>query len=450
MDAVERSIYADAPGTGKTATTLRWLVHIDARESLIVAPLAVIRHWERECERWAPRITTFICTGTAKHRQEAREAFGAHIGPKAIITNYETLRGDSEQWVQKAGGWDAFVCDEAHRLKNRKALVFKAAAKVARRSHHLALVTGTPILNRADELWALLHLIDSKHWSSYWRWVQAHFVVEQTTFYGRTLRPVTVVHDLLPGHEEKIRAELGDLLTQRPITELLPDMPEVVETSLEVDLSPPERKAYQSMTDRFWLEVDGKVIVASNEVSKITRLRQLASDFSNLDDERGPGAKVLATADLLSDRTGERAIVLCAYKGTVYQLIAELQKLDIIAMPFTGDQSREDRDMAVQWFKADKVQVIVGTIAAMGEGVDGLQVANHVVMLDRDWTPARNEQAVARIRRSGQEADHIFVTNVVAKDTIDATVAAALDAKQSVIDAILGRSLEVVISGRGL
>lgn len=445
-----RSVYGDDPGTGKTPTTLRWLEELGAQQTLIVAPLAVLRHWEREAARWTG-IRTFLCSGTKVERQTARQRFDVQAGPKAIITNYETLRGDVAHWAGSRR-WDAFVCDEAHRLKGRSTQTFKAAGLVARRSEYLALVTGTPVLNRADEIWSLLHLIDPKRYSSFWRWAGTHFEIETTYFHGRVSRPVRLVHGLLPGHEEIIRDELAERLTKRPIEELLPDMPDIVETTLEVDLKPFERRAYDSMAKRFWLEIDGRVILASNEISKITRLRQLASDIGNLDRFEHfdfVGAKVAATADLLADRGGQ-SIVLCSYKGTVYALIDLLAKRGLSAGAFTGDQSPVDRNETIVSFAEGALDVVVGTHGALGEGVDGLQVADHIVLLDRDWTPARNEQAIARIRRSGQVAEHVFVTNIVARDTIDQTVAAALDGKQAVIDTILGRSLEDVIHGRGV
>lgn len=82
--------------------------------------------------------------------------------------------------------------------------------------------------------------------------------------------------------------------------------------------------------------------------------------------------------------------------------------------------------------------MLVGTHGAVGEGVDGLQVARHIVMYDRAWTPAANEQAIARIRRSGQSATKVNVVYIEAKGTIDQYVAEVVEGKQSVFDALVG------------
>ena len=87
------------------------------------------------------------------------------------------------------------------------------------------------------------------------------------------------------------------------------------------------------------------------------------------------------------------------------------------------------------------VRVLSGTISTLGEGVDGMQVAHYMVRLDRDWTPARNEQAIARIRRSGQLHDAVVVYDLIARNSLDEVIEAALASKTSVIDALLARPM---------
>ena len=168
-------------------------------------------------------------------------------------------------------------------------------------------------------------------------------------------------------------------------------------------------------------------------MSKLTRLRQLASDWGGLWEENTPGTKVKAAVELVDDLAPEQVVVLTAYKETARR-IAEL----VGAPAYTGDTSAEERESMLRRFRAGEETVLVGTLATVGEGVDGLQVARHVVLVDRDWTPARNEQAIARIRRSGQQADQVVAYHIFARDTVDETVARMLVEKQGVIDALLG------------
>lgn len=437
IEAASRVVYADAPGTGKTGTTLAALRDLGSERTLIVAPLDVLRHWQAEAnEVGYPDV--LLGHGNAKKRNEARLCCASWGEPVALALNYEAVRSDWEHLLKL--GFDTIVCDEAHRLKNRSSVTFKQVAKIARRVDSVVLVTGTPILNRADELWSLLHLIDPKTYPSYWRWANEHFILEQTTFGGTVIRPVTLVHGLKPGHEDALREQLRDVLIQRPLDVLLPDMPPVTEVSVEVELTPAERKAYDEMRRRFWTKLDDEVIWAPNEVAKITRLRQLASDWSAFCPDGG-GSKVRATAELCRDLEPEQVLVLTGFQETAYQVAEALGPECSVV---TGAMSRDARDKSLSAFKAGEARVLVGTLGVLREGVDGLQVARNIVLLDRDWTPARNEQAVARVRRSGQSLP-VNVYSIVALDTIDATVDRALRDKRAVIDSILGRPLSEVL-----
>ena len=93
--------------------------------------------------------------------------------------------------------------------------------------------------------------------------------------------------------------------------------------------------------------------------------------------------------------------------------------------------------------------VVVGTIAALGTGVDGLQRhGSSVVMLDRDWTPAINDQCIGRRRRSGQ-TEQVSVHHIVAEGTIDIAVMLACLNKTNVVETLADRPLLDVIYGRG-
>lgn len=449
MRATGRFIYGDAPGTGKTATTLRWLAETGVQRALIVTPMNVLHHWEAEAAKWYPELIVIDGRGTKAWRVGQRvmaRSMGGLDGPTALLLNYESMRQDIEHLVDLQDRFDTLVCDEAHRLKGRSTQTHKAAVKIARRVEHLALVTGTPILNRADECWSSLNMIDPREWSSFWRWARAHFEVTTNDFGGRAPRPVTIVGALRDGHDDVLRDEIGEYLIQRPIEQLLPDMPDVTETELLIDFSREERRVYDSMAKKLWMDLGGVVTIAKNKVTQITRLRQLASDWSSIDPNvETAGAKVKAAADLIDDLAPEQVVVLTSYKAAAYQLYT---LLNANAAIFTGDQAHVDRQVGLTDFVSGEVPVLIGTHAALGEGVDGLQVARHIVLLDQDWTPARNEQAIARVRRSGQAADAICVYRIIVKDTIDQTVAEALERKEAVIDAIIGQRYEDVVAGR--
>lgn len=427
-----RFIYADAAGTGKTPTTSALLAAASIRRpALVVAPGGVIDHWLDEIRLWTP-YRAVDGRGTPKQRAEARAALTAPGEPPAVlVVNYDLMRRDRDELIQ-VGPFDAFVADEAHRLKGRTNPTAVAAGMISRRATLTALLTGTPVLNRPEELFALLQMVAPKQYPSYWRWAYSHFEVEATDFHGHSEHAVRIVGDLLPGHDVLIRAETAEVMIARDIDTLLPDLPKVTNHIVPVELSEAEREAYDHMSKKGWAHVDGQLVETSNKVSRLTRLRQMSSDWSGLVEGSGIslGAKVDAALQLLD--TDRQVVVLAAFKAPVDRLMENLHS----AVRYDGTVTLRNRRKAVAAFRSGDAQFIVGTIAAMGEGLDGLQVADSLIRLDRDFTPARNEQVIARVRRSGQHSDRVHVVDLVAADTTDEWIADMLAHKTAGIDRV--------------
>jgi SNF2 family DNA or RNA helicase len=429
-----RSVLALAPGVGKTPTTLVALRDASVLRVLIVAPKSVVHHWENLAMAWWPDLWTFIGTGTAKQRTVVREDVWTRgrTAPTALIINYEAMRQDIEALSKIQ--WDAVVFDEAHRLKNRQAQQTRAANVIAKHPHQWVwLVTGTPILNRPEEIWSLLHLCDQHRFSSYWAWVRSYYETSMESYgWGPQRRAVEQLGDLRDGALDSMRSELGDVMFHRSLEECLPHLPPVTNTLIDVELDPEERKLYEALLHKTWADIEGEILLIPNEVARMTRLRQVVSDVEILGATRTkPGSKIAAALELISDLEPEQVVVLTWSRAAAERVAEECDGAFIHGGVDTGV-----RQQILGKFVSGEIRILAGTLATLGEGVDGLQVARHLIRLDRDWTPARNDQAVARLRRSGQRSA-VVVHDIVAFDTIDATVERALRHKTSVIEAVL-------------
>jgi SNF2 family DNA or RNA helicase len=346
-----------------------------------------------------------------------------------LVLNHELLRRDIDDLLNIK--WQALVVDEAHRLKGRNTGVALAAGKIAWRAQGVALLTGTPVLNDAYEVWPLLHIVRPKQYRSFWKWVNEHFHVELTTFHGKLPRAIRVITNMKPGHDELIKAELAEVMIARP--NLLPHVP-VRAHIVPVELNENERRAYENIDAHGWAHIGGELVEASTPLTKMTRLRQLASEWSTFSEDVEAGTKVTAALELLNEQP-DRVVILTAYKATARALYAQLYPGN--TGMFTGDESKKQRAQALREFGEGRTNCIIGTIAAMGEGVDGLQVASKMIRLERDWTPARNTQAIGRILRDGQLAEAVDVWDIVAADTVDQEVAEMLARKADIVDRVV-------------
>lgn len=435
-----RCIFGYAPGTGKTPTTLVALEKAGPWRTLAVAPKSVLSHWQEEAAVWYPGLRVVEGWGTAAARRTARdEVAGMPEQPTMLLLNYEAVRQDVEELC--AITWGAMAVDEAHRLKGRSTQITKAVNRLVKHPRMWVwLLTGTPLPNRPTEAWSLLHIIDRSRFSSYWRWTEEHCEVEPLYKGRRRPGQITprVVTGLRPGAEEAIRAQLSDVLLYRSLDELLPDLPAATVTPIFVELDAEERRVYRELVKKAWSTLeDGTTLRTMNEISRMTRLRQIVSSMDALGAGRErPGSKVAAAAELCADLEPEQVVVL-----TWSRAAAERVAIETGGEFIHGGVDGEERAKIMAGFADGTVRVLAGTISTLGEGVDGMQVAHYMVRLDRSWVPSQNMQSVARVRRSGQLHDSVFVYDLIARDTIDEIIEGALSAKESVIEALLGARL---------
>lgn len=429
--AGRRTLFADPPGTGKTISSLVALDWWHARRALILAPSYVLSRWTDEAPRWSPDRHMVLGTGTAAARSRARDEFLRSPGPAALVLNYEAARIDIEHLLKLK--CDTLIADESHWMVEMGNALFKRVAKIARRVDNLLLVTGTPMLNGVEDLWTSLHMMAPKGYTSFWRWAHEHFEVEHTDFHGKIARPVQLVGELKPGKGASLRKDVEGHFICRPLRSLLPDLPELEVVRHMVTLSKEERAAYDELERRKMGTVGTTAYQMVNKVSTMTRLRQLASEWSQLSEELGDGTKVQWANKLLrSGLPDEQLVAVAGFRHTVNRLSAD----EHVHGGVTPKQRRE----ALDRFRTEPGTVLAGTLDTLGEGIDGLQVANQMVMVDRAWNPARNDQVMGRIFRSGQQASKVRVHQIIAKDTVDQHMDDVLEFKRSQIAQVLEAS----------
>jgi len=359
-----RGCIADPVGSRKTATTLTWLAQqaspFEPLDVLLVVPGSVFGHWSRQAQEWAFGFDFDSCIGTPLKRAKIREQQRSGDGCGRIIcTNYSLMLRSMHHLERMK--FNAVVFDEGHRLKGRTTQTALVATKLAKTAKHCIMLTGTPVMNHASELWQYLHMLAPKVYTSFWRWAYEHFVIEEAYFNPGF--PTKIIHGYRPGHLEIVRKQIEPFIIQRDLAELFPGQPWIVEpehVSINVALSPVERKAYDSLVEHSWVKLDEGEVVTGGSLDLTTRLTQFVSDWQSLGGT-GAGTKVTAAAELIDDLVDrdEKVLVLCKYKATVNALSSALRTL---AAVYHGDMTAEQRDMAADRFEHDDRLPPPGTI----------------------------------------------------------------------------------------
>ncbi len=422
---------ADDMGLGKTVQVL---AHLEGRReagagpSLAVVPRSLLYNWQAEAARFAPAMRVLDYTGSKRPRAELRAALEART-VDLVLTTYGTLRRDAPELA--AVEFDTVVLDEAQAIKNAGTAASKAA-RLLRARHRLA-VTGTPVENRLDELWALFDFLSpGLLGAARGRAAAALGAAGAATAEGAAARSL-------------LARALRPYILRRTKAEVAPELPPRQEQTLWVTLGDAQRALYDELRDHYRAELlarvarDGMARSRIHVLEALLRLRQAACHPGLVDPARAdvPAAKL----DVLHERLGE--VVAEGHKVLVFSQFTKLlalvrTRLEAAGVPYAYlDGRTRDRAGAVTRFQEDPAcPVFLVSLKAGGVGLN-LTAAEYVFLLDPWWNPAVEAQAVDRAHRIGQTRA-VFAARLVARDTVEERVLALQETKRSLADAVLG------------
>jgi SNF2 family DNA or RNA helicase len=436
----------DDMGLGKTIQCIaadayrRYHAGPGPHKTLVVAPLTgVIDQWVEAFNSWQPHLTVRRVNPKKRYLFLQEEADVYIIHPEGL-----RLEADALSQIN----WLHFIFDECHRIKNRKTKTAKAAVAVGKQAQYRTGATGTPIENRADEMWHILKWLypdaasrkraGFNHWTqkllaSYWRFYERFTLYEED--------PWTGYHTITgTKNESELRELFGPLYVRRYKQDVAKELPDKQYQKYHVDLLPKQRKAYNAMRDQLlaWVgENEDQPVVAPVVIAQLIRLQQFTLGFGeiktvtkiNVDGgvrkERQetrfnlhePSVKLDALMDILDDLGDKQAVIFTTSKQAVALANARFEKAGISAVTITGDIGDAQRTLNIKKHQRGEAQVLVATIRAGGVGIN-LQHCDIMVFLDRDWSPAKNKQAEDRLHRIGQK-NTVHIIDIVARNTID-------------------------------
>lgn len=443
-------LLADDMGLGKTVQSLTAVNEFGSKNGgldqprLIVCPSSVKGNWAKEVEQWTGMPAYVIDGKTADKRRVQMKKYSEEPGA-SIIVNWEKIRAkrvgrkvEMAEPLLTEIPWLAIIADEAHRAKNRKSQQTLGLWQLKDAPMKLAL-TGTPILNSPDEIWALLAWLVPEQYgrggnrTPYWTFYD-QYVDYYEGPYGRVITGAR--------NPDALRFELSNKLVRRTKAHAL-DLPEKTRQYMDIDLHPKQRKLYEKAEEELWLEIakeqgpealEKNLLEIPNGAARCTRLRQIASSPALLGGD-DVSAKLDTAVELIED-AGRQVVVFSEFKMTCQILQDRLAKRKITSAQITGDVPPEERTDAVMRFQEGEVDVMICTLDAGGVGIT-LTAADTVIFLERDWTPAINEQAEDRLHRIGQE-NHVNVIILQATDTVDIDrVAPANQLKSAIVSSVI-------------
>lgn len=350
----QAALLADDMGLGKTIQAIFAARELNLKKVLLVAPLSICKQW-------------------------------ANIMPESwLAVNYDKVWREKYNKALFNRTYDLIIVDEAHYIKSIKAK--RTAAILGKnglitKTERIWLLTGTPMVNRPDELYGFLRVILGDKLGKYQSYKEytKHFC---DGHYEDRRTPYGVIKDWVTKgatNLEELSELVKPLYLRRAVDEVLDQLPKVILNYLPII----EAKSPDLFNQKLLEYIDEEKSIAINlEVAMIKYEENLAI-IKNILEEKD---KIVLF--------GHHHIIIDKFKQDLAEFGIET---------FTGRDNITEKEKALDSFISGSARILIGEVNALGQGIDGLQkVCNTIIFVEIPYTPALLDQAIARLKRIGQ------------------------------------------------
>lgn len=412
---------ADDMGLGKTIQAISLLSYIYPKTktpSLIVLPKSLLSNWQKELEKFNPKLSYYRYHGTERNLKKIKKH---HL----ILTTYAIVRNDIEKLKEIT--FNTIILDESQNIKNLDSKISKAVM-LLEGEHHFAL-SGTPIENSMFELYSLFRFLNAGMFSSLPDFKKDYAVPIQSE-----------------NNEEVakiLRAKISPFLLRRLKQDVLSDLPAKQEQVVYVDMEEAHKKFYEEKRDYYKKMLDKQISTHGINQSKFVilqafnELRQIASAPELKSDHAVTSSKVDQLFEMLEDivSSGHKVLIFANFLGSLDLIATKADTMGIEYLSMTG--STRDRESLVEKFQNDKkYSLFLMTLKVGGVGLN-LTQADYVFIFDPWWNKSAENQAIDRTHRMGQK-NKVFAYKMITKGTIEEKILELQMQKQDMSNMVIG------------
>lgn len=425
-------ILADDMGLGKTVQVLAFLENLRNEGKLghvlIVVPTSLTYNWLAESEKFCPLLPMAELVV-----DQLRE-----IAPEGVfVTTYGMLRNHIE--ALKEVEWNIVVFDEAQNLKNLFAKATAAARDLPAKVKFC--LSGTPMENHYLDFFSLVDLVLPGALGEY---------EEFKSRFGKE-----VESPLKPEEISFLRQRVKPILLRRRKSEILVELPEKIESILQLEFSQSQEKIYKD-TAVSWNEKVLSLIAEVGEkksqmqmLTALLRLRQICTSPKLLPNseytEITPKIeKILEMVKSLIE-SGDSVLIFTTFLDSMQMIVSLMQAHGIPVLCFNGQTNRANRKLILEEFSSSsQPQVLVMTMKTGGIGLN-LTKANYVFHVEPWWNPAVENQAVDRAHRVGQMKS-VNVYRMVMRHSVEEKIQKLKSFKSAAFRALLEEETSLMLA----
>jgi SNF2 family DNA or RNA helicase len=444
-------------GGGKSAVAIGLCEEWDTKLVVILCPKSVIGVWPKQFAIHAQR-DWMTWTGDAKGIVKAKamdlmmfvERARRASRPAVVIMNYDIAWRDGMLPFLCSTQFDVLICDESHRIKSAGGKASRAAARIARQSERVLLLTGTPTPHGPEDVYGQYRAADPNIFgTNYDRFKKTYFLT----------RPINdkvdrVVGFLSDESERKYKEKLASISIvvkkedMDPIGDFDPgrvwSLPAI---ERQVRLENKTWRAYQELKNELVAEVDAGLVTADNILVKGLRLRQVTGGFVPVEDvatgtstvQQIGSEKQSLLAEVLEDIPGDEPVVVFGVFHTDLDQIRDVaHAMGRVYLELSGrrrDALAPDSTLATIGSEIVGVQLQSG-----GVGVDFTRAA-YGIDFAVDYNLGNVLQSRARLDRPGQTRAvtwiHLVSVGPTGQRTVDGVTYDALMNRKQINEAVL-------------
>ena len=423
------SMLAMEMGTGKTKVAIDLMDTHGYRRVLILCPLSVVAGvWPGEFARHSPAPWTVLplARATVKDKQTQAKAALLKSERVAVVINYESVwREPFGSWAKKQP-WDLVVLDESHRIKSPGGVASRYCSRLSDRVPQRLALTGTPMAHSPLDIYAQYRALDKSIYGTSYTRFKARYAVM-----GGWSNTQVVDYQ----NQQEMTAKFYSIAYRVNATDVL-DLPPLLTVTRTCELGPQARKLYRTLERDFIADLEEGRITAVNALSQLLRLQQVTSGYARTED--GLDVEVDTTKanllyELLEDMGSEPVVVFARFKHDLEVVHRVARRLGRPSYEISG--ARKELSL---WNENGGVLAV--QIQSGGLGID-LTKARYAVYYSLGFSLGDYLQSRARLHRPGQERP-VEIIHLIAAQTVDEKVMAALAAREQVIESIMQRGLK--------
>lgn len=432
-------LLADEMGLGKSIQALT-VFAVDvfkgrARRAIIVCPVTLKDNWANEIEKFT-RFGYRVLEGTPKRRAEILEEFQLYLGvPSILIVNYEQVVTHLDKFNEI--GFEVAIFDEAHFIKNGEAKRTKACLELSTNRNYL--LTATPILNQADDLWPILNKIDPELSGGYRRFINRHCL-----FGGVGGRKVVGTKN-----QAELQEKLQRVMLRRLAKDHLPLGDPQIITRI-VGLTPEQRAMYNQIKKDYKISLPGEPAPRDieNVLERYLRLKQICGTTATLlglEHDHSAKLDLVIEDDSSIIAGGEKTVSFTQFLGVQEAYNARAKESirykgqDVPLFVLNGTVRPKDRQGVVsRWADINGPAILSCLYQVAGVGLN--MIASHnIALIDKLYVPKLNDQAIGRVNRIGQPFP-VQVRDYRVKNSVEGRIETICDNKNGVFDGIVEMS----------